>query len=344
MQMDLPWEGQHLRPESVATMSHEAVGGMLEQALRFVRVQQEKIKLIWMGDGKEWPGLAVMLHHRECWGRNSNDYEEIEHGPGRWRVLKQGKHFSQETKDGLLRYLDRYKWENVRDKMIRSAITIIKNGKFDMCLASRRSLRDFYKDQRPDVEVDADTEKDEKVRYWMRVMKTCRSFTTIQRLRPQARPPMPGHDSLFPLEQAPAASIPADTNSGNSIMPKPTEPLSPHAIPTSKQSEEEEAPMNTSLNDEVLGLQARPSPCQGMSLFCLEQAHEATAVEDQTGTSSDTSMMTSPHAIPTSKQSEEEEAPMDISDNGKVVRPQARPPMPGRDSVSSRAGVRDDGW
>jgi hypothetical protein len=54
--------------------------------------------------------------------------------------------------------------------------------------------------------------------------------------------------------------------------------------------------------------------------------------------------MISPDAIPTSKQSQEEEAPMDTSDNGKVVRPQARPPMPGRDSVSSRAGARDDGW
>jgi hypothetical protein len=192
--MDLPWEGQHLRPDSVATMTHEAVGGMLEQALRYVRVQRMNKKLIWMGDGKEWPGLAVMLHHRECWGRNSKDYEEIEHGPGRWRVLKPGRHFREETKEGLRSYLDVYKWDNVRDKWIRPAITIIKSGKVDMCLASHRNLRDFYKDPRPDVEVEA--EKDKKVRSWMRMMKTCRLFTTIQKLRPQARPPMPGRDSV----------------------------------------------------------------------------------------------------------------------------------------------------
>jgi hypothetical protein len=47
--------------------------------------------LIWMGDGKEWPGLAVMLHHRDCSDRKPECYEEIEHGPGRWRVLRQGE-------------------------------------------------------------------------------------------------------------------------------------------------------------------------------------------------------------------------------------------------------------
>jgi hypothetical protein len=41
---------------------------------------------------------------------------------------------------------------------------------------------------------------------------------------------------------------------------------------------------------------------------------------------------------------DEKETPMDTSGDDKVMRPQARPPMPGRDSVSSRAGARDDGW
>jgi hypothetical protein len=64
--------------------------------------------------------------------------------------------------------------------------------------------------------------------------------------------------TLFPLEQAPAASNSADTSS--SIKPKPTEPLSPDAIPTSKQSEEEEAPVDTSLNGTWASGEAIPVP------------------------------------------------------------------------------------
>jgi hypothetical protein len=82
-----------------------------------------------------------------------------------------------------------------------------------------------------------------------------------------------------------------------------------------------------------------------MTLFPLEQA-------PATSNSADTSSSIkpkpteppSPDVIATSNKSQEKETPMDTSDDDQVMRPQARPPMPGRDSVSSRAGARDDGW
>jgi hypothetical protein len=173
-------------------MSHDAIGKMIQRALRFVRVQRKRNKLVWMGDGKEWPGLTVMLHHRDCSDRKPECYEEIEHGPGRWRVLKQGKHVHKETKEGLLSYLDGYTWEYFLDKMIRPAISIIKSGKLDMCLASRRSLLEFHKDPRPDEEVDADTKKDEKE-------TPADTGDDDKVMRPQARPPMPGRNSVGSL-------------------------------------------------------------------------------------------------------------------------------------------------